>query len=204
MPGLHPDGSTKGPSLWVGGTIVAIAILLSVISVVGINDRISDFREVRSFSVPATRTVHLGEGEWRLMSLDAGAIVDAAAITISGPSPVRPRIVDSTDQFVETRTVDSDLFREIVAFDIDEAGDYTFDVSEVASDGTSVIIARATTSLISSAVYIGAWALLGLFGGVLFLVGLIPLIMSLVNRSRARRSRAMLGGYGSTGIGPIQ
>lgn len=196
MPGLRPDGSTKGPSLWIGVTILAVAVVIIGVAIFGILQRVGDFEDSTVFIAPGLASIDLVEGEWRLWQADHGPAVDVSAIDVEGPSPVEFREVDSTDQFVETRNVGEDSYTEIAAFDVDEDGEYTFNSREAVVESTDLLVGRSTGSLIGSALAIGGWSLLGLFGGFVFLIGLIPLIMNLVNRHRAARSSDYLVAVG--------
>ena len=182
-PGLRPDGSTKGPALGpalgilgVGALVGLVALAFIVVEFIGLIDN-------ERFDLPGSLTLDLEEGEWTVFGNVDGAFFTAGDIEVDGPADVD---IDRPD-FDESRSQGSQDYEAVAELQIEESGEYTISVDTFGADGEA-LVSRSFSTLGDAVVWFGV----GAIGGLGVLVGGILTIISLVNRSRAKRSRAQI------------
>jgi len=157
--------------------------------------------------------VHLARGDWEIYELtgtvsgsSVGAFsyskvnegpvtIDSTDIRVMAPEGgvVSPRQRFSTTSF-ETYSTGSLIYTGVASFHARAAGSYQ--ISITSSQPGRVIVARPPLAGIASVL---GWAIGGIVGGVLFIVGLIMLILDLDRRRRA--SSRTVAPYSSPGYG---
>lgn len=192
----------RGKGLLVSGAVLLVGGLLLVIAgIVGTattaSSLLSQIGEPQNSPIQVTKQLDAGTtyAVYEATSSGTGSSddplignVEIGDITVTGPAG--PVDVRDTGSSVNTVGSGNQLFAEVATFDPPTTGSYTI---AIATQGSLVSVAPATSSVGKAAAWIG---LVGL-GGLLALIGVVLLIVGGVQRSSSRKQQqaALAGGY---------
>jgi uncharacterized protein DUF2510 len=201
FPGAPPPppppttGAPVAPGAGRTGVIVAIVFLVVaavvvVPSVVFIARTAID-QLVRSptMEVPGSRSFSLTPADYFLYDPGGPGALRASEVTVVAPDGSTPPVLAPSG--TETLTRNGTGYTAAVGFRALTAGTYTITVSPDVGASHQVVVAESLTSLAKS---IAGWAVGLVFGVLLGIAGVVILIVSLVQRGRAKRTMAAFPG----------
>jgi hypothetical protein len=197
-----------GPPLWLGIATVVVGIALGLPPLVIITARA--IRSITSSSVttPAEVQRHLGTGRWMIfqrtgstaggdgISVTNNATPDLQLdqVSVDGPTGSVPTSFVTVN---ETITRGSTIYTAVVQFDVRRSGNYRIRVET--SGPSAVLVSRSLGDTFRGLL---PFAVVGLSGGLLFIVGLVLIIVGAVRRSGANRRLPAGAGWPPVGLTP--
>jgi hypothetical protein len=180
-------------TIGIGLAIAAASVVLILLPLVGAFTS-------PAYSVPGDLDLHLHRARYTVyqrtgskstfgsVHADPDSVnIDASAVSVTGTDGSTVPV--SFDSNSETLTRGSDVYTGALEFDVPAAGEY--DVAFRNANPTTVVVARSLTDALHGSV---KWFATGAFGGLVFLVGIVMLIVGATRRGRAKR--AVYGGWG--------
>jgi hypothetical protein len=191
-----PAAPLPGPPGRTGRTGIIVAIVFLVVagavfipSVVFVaRTAINEIVRAPTMEVPGTRSLSLTPGDYFLFDPGGSGAIGSSDVSVAAPDgsslPVALRPVGT-----ETITRNGVGYTATVGFRADTAGRYTITVHPSVGAAHEVVVAQSLTSVARD---VAGWAIGIVFGVLLGIAGIVILIVSLVQRGRARRAYPVL------------
>src|SRR6266576_1073256 len=184
-----------GPALWLSLTVMGVALVLGVVSVVMFaRPFVKTFADSPRFTTPGQFDVHLGKGTY-LVYDRFGSGLQPAEVSVEAPSGEQLSIDTPSD--TETIKRGGSDYTGAVRFHTPSSGTFTVQVRRGVP--SEVIVARSFGDTFHRAL---PWLPSMLIGGIGFLAGIIMLIVGIVRRHSKRAQPAYGYGYPAPSAAP--
>lgn len=178
-------GSTGRAGIIVAVVFLAVAAVVFIPSVVFVaRTAINEIVQAPTMEVPGTRSFALTSGDYVIFDPGGPGAIGVSDVSVTAPDGSSLPVAQRSGS-IETITRNGVGYTAAVGFRADGAGTYTITVHPSSGTAHQVLVTHSLTSVARD---VAGWALGIVFAVLLGIAGIVILIVSLVQRGRARRA----------------